>query len=44
MNELALHEAMMREALALALEALEAGEVPVGAVIARGEQIVARAQ
>lgn len=44
MNELALHEAMMREALALALEALEAGEVPVGAVVARGEQIVARAR
>ena len=44
MNELALHEAMMREALALALEALEAGEVPVGAVIARGGQVIARAR
>ncbi len=44
MNELALHEALMREALKQAAEALQAGEVPVGAVIARGGQVIARAR
>ena len=35
--------AMMRQALALAREAATLGEVPVGAVIARGDRIVAQA-
>ncbi len=35
-------EAFMGEALALAREAAEAGEVPVGCVIVRGDQIVGR--
>lgn len=35
-------ELMMREALHLAGEAMKAGEVPVGAVVARGSQIVGR--
>jgi tRNA(adenine34) deaminase len=34
--------AMMREALLLAGEAMQAGEVPVGAVVARGDQIIGR--
>jgi tRNA(Arg) A34 adenosine deaminase TadA len=34
----------MRRGLALAREAAEAGEVPVGAVVARGEEIVAEAR
>ena len=33
----------MREALAAAMEAADAGEVPVGAVITRGGRIIARA-
>ena len=32
----------MRQALALAKEAADAGEVPVGCVIVRGDQIVGR--
>ncbi len=36
------HERWMGEALALADEAAGAGEVPVGCVIVRGEQIVGR--
>jgi tRNA(Arg) A34 adenosine deaminase TadA len=36
--------APMRRALELAAEAAEAGEVPVGAVITRGEEIVAEAR
>ena len=43
MNEWALHEALLREALKEAEAALRAGEIPVGAVVARGERIVARA-
>lgn len=35
--------AMMRQALALAREALTFGEVPVGAVVAQGERIIAQA-
>ena len=35
--------ALMREALAAARDALAAGEVPVGAVVARGAQVLARA-
>jgi len=35
-------EQMMREALSLALEARAAGEVPVGAVVTLGKQIVGR--
>ena len=35
--------AMMRQALALAREALTLGEVPVGAVVARGDRIIAQA-
>lgn len=35
-------ETFMREALALAREAAAAGEVPVGCVIVRGEEIVGR--
>lgn len=33
---------MMREALILASEAKQAGEVPVGAVVARGDEIIGR--
>ena len=36
------HEEYMRQALALAREAAEAGEVPVGCVIVRQGQIVGR--
>lgn len=36
-------ESMMREALHEAHRALRAGEMPVGAVVARGDEIVARA-
>ena len=36
------HEAYMREALALAKEAAERGEVPVGCVVVRGGEIVGR--
>ena len=35
-------EVFMREALLLAAEAADAGEVPVGAVVVRGERIVGR--
>lgn len=39
----ALQERLMREALAVAAEGMRAGEVPIGAVLARGDgQIVAR--
>ena len=38
-----LHERMMREALAEAALAAQEGEIPVGAVVARGDTIVARA-
>ena len=38
----ALDERFMREAIALAREAAAAGEVPVGAVVVRGEEIVGR--
>jgi tRNA(Arg) A34 adenosine deaminase TadA len=34
----------MRRALALAADAAEAGEVPVGAVVTRGEQMIAEAR
>src|SRR5437868_6155624 len=37
-----MHENYMREALALALEARAAGEVPVGAIVVLGDQIVGR--
>lgn len=37
-----MHEAYMRQALLLAREAAEAGEVPVGCVIVRGGQVVGR--
>lgn len=43
MSALDVHMRMMREALAQARLALAAGEVPVGAVVARDEEIVARA-
>lgn len=36
------HEDYMREALALAREAAECGEVPVGCVVVRGGEIVGR--
>jgi tRNA(adenine34) deaminase len=36
------HERFMREAIAEARKAAEWGEVPIGAVIVRGEEIVAR--
>ena len=36
------HEAYMKEALALAREAAEHGEVPVGCVIVHGGEIVGR--
>ena len=35
-------ERFMKEALVLAKEAFDAGEVPVGCVIVRGEEIVGR--
>ena len=35
-------QAMMREALLLAGEAMNAGEVPVGAVVTRGNEIIGR--
>lgn len=37
-----MHERYMREALVLAAEAAEAGEVPVGCVIVRDGQVVGR--
>ena len=37
------HESMMREALLEAAKAFEAGEIPVGAVVEHGGQIIARA-
>ena len=37
------HESMMREALVEAEKAFEAGEIPVGAVVEHGGQIIARA-
>jgi tRNA(adenine34) deaminase len=37
------HEAMMREALKLAHRAAASDEVPVGAVIVRGREVIARA-
>ena len=36
------HDALMREALALADAAAEAGEVPVGAVVVLGHEIIGR--
>ena len=36
------HEDYMKEALALAREAAEHGEVPVGCVIVRGGEIIGR--
>ena len=38
-----LHERMMREALAEAAQAAAEGEIPVGAVVAQGDAIIARA-
>ena len=35
-------QAMMREAILLASEAMRAGEVPVGAVVTRGNEIIGR--
>ena len=43
MTALAQREAMMREALCEARSALAHGEIPVGAVIERGGEIIARA-
>ena len=37
------HEAMMRRALALAEQAAAVGEVPVGAVVFRGDEVLAEA-
>ena len=37
------HEELMREALAEAQKAFDEGEIPVGAVMARGGEIIARA-
>ncbi len=37
------HEALMREALLEARKAFDEGEIPVGAVIAHGDEIIARA-
>ena len=37
------HERMMREALAEAAQAAAEGEIPVGAVVAQGDAIIARA-
>jgi tRNA(adenine34) deaminase len=42
MHEAPSHEAFMREALALAREAAESGEAPVGAVVVVGDEIVGR--
>jgi tRNA(adenine34) deaminase len=42
MADILLHEALMREAVALAREAEAAGEVPVGTVVAIGGEIVGR--
>jgi len=39
-----MHEEFMREALALALEARAAGEVPVGAIVVMGDESWARPQ
>ena len=36
------HEGYMRQALALAREAAESGEVPVGCVIVRDGQVIGR--
>jgi tRNA(adenine34) deaminase len=41
-SPLAPEETFMREALALAREAADAGEVPVGAVVVRGGEVVGR--
>ena len=38
-----MHERLMRLALEEAAQALAEGEVPVGAVIARGDEVIARA-
>src|SRR5580658_6948139 len=42
MADIFIHEAFMREALAMAREAETAGEVPVGAVVAIGSEILGR--
>ena len=42
-TNLKFHEAMMQEALKLARRAADADEVPVGAVIVHGKEIIARA-
>jgi tRNA(adenine34) deaminase len=42
MADIFIHEAFMREAVALAREAEAAGEVPVGAVVAIGSEILGR--
>jgi tRNA(adenine34) deaminase len=42
-DEFKFHEMMMREALKLARRAADADEVPVGAVIVHGKEIIARA-
>ncbi|MBF0388353.1 MAG: tRNA adenosine(34) deaminase TadA [Candidatus Omnitrophica bacterium] len=42
-NDFKIHEMMMREALKLARRAATADEVPVGAVIVHGREIIARA-
>jgi tRNA(adenine34) deaminase len=42
-DEIKYHEAMMREALKQAHQAASSDEVPVGAVIVHGRQIIARA-
>ncbi len=39
-----LHESHMKLALEMAREARDAGEVPVGAVLARGEAVIAKAR
>ncbi len=43
LNDPRFHEAMMREALKEARKAFGRDEVPVGAVIARGREVIARA-
>ena len=43
MTPLAAREAMLREAISEARSARERGEIPVGAVLARGNEILARA-
>ena len=43
MTPLAAREAMLREAISEARSARERGEIPVGAVLARGTEILARA-